>query len=110
MKPICFFLIFCVAFSGKGLLQAHLKSITEQDVRARTVAAHLRLFLTETRINELKEQYKQDTVLQRYVSNLLSAADDVINRPPMHRVIPDGLRLLATSRDCLGHILTLGTA
>ena len=110
MKPFYYLLMLFLPFFTKGFSQEHFKPITEKDVSSRTVAPHPRLFMTEERLGELKKQAQADTVLQRYVTQLLSSADEVINQPPLRRVIPDGLRLLSTSRNCLNRILTLGTA
>jgi len=109
MKTFFLLLIFCFSFFLKGFSQEHFKPITEQDVRARILAPHPRLFMTDERVKELKKQAETDTVLQRYVRQVLSSADEMIKRPPLRRVIPT-YYLLDTSRDCLGRIFTLGTA
>jgi len=110
MRSIYFLFIFCFTFFTKGFSQALPKTVTEQDVRACTMAPHPRLILTEARLNELKKQAQTDTLLQRYVNQMLSSADQAISKPPLRRVIPDGLRLLATSRECFARILSLGAA
>jgi hypothetical protein len=102
------FIIFLLVVAD-GYSQ-HFTPITDKDVRARTVAPHPRLLMTDQRLAELKKQAQADTVLQRYVRQVVASADEAIARPPLRRVIPDGKRLLATSRDCLKRIFTLGTA
>lgn len=71
---------------------------------------HPRLLLPEARLQELKELAGTDLLLQRYVKDVLKAADHDLTARPLKHEIPDGLRLLATSRACLDRTLRLGLA
>ena len=71
---------------------------------------HPRLLMDDARLQELKELAKTDPLLQRYVKDALKSADRDLTAKPLKHEIPDGLRLLATSRNCLGRTLRLGLA
>ncbi len=71
---------------------------------------HPRLFMKDADLARLKKLAETDVVLQRYVKDALAAADRQLQKKPLEHVIPDGLRLLATSRDCLDRTVALGLA
>ena len=74
------------------------------------VQKHPRLLLTQDGLAALKKQHATDPILQHIVKDALADADKQLAKPPLKHVIPDGLRLLATSRDCLDRTLALGFA
>jgi len=74
------------------------------------IPGHPRLIMKESDLAALKKQHETDPVLQRIVSQALAEADRQIGKPALEHVIPDGLRLLATSRECLKRTVALGFA
>ena len=80
------------------------------DVLAGLDKGHPRLFMKDTDLARLKKLAETDAVLQRYVKDALKTADRQLQKKPLEHVIPDGLRLLATSRDCLDRTVALGLA
>jgi len=71
---------------------------------------HPRLMLTDARLRELKDRYAQDKLLQRYVKEVLDESDGLLDATPLRYEIPDGLRLLSVSRECLRRVSTLALA
>jgi hypothetical protein len=71
---------------------------------------HPRLLMTDARLGELKTLHKGDTLLQRYVKDTLDGADHFVKARTLRYEIPDGLRLLRVSRECLQRTATLGFA
>lgn len=68
---------------------------------------HPRLLATDERFAELRERLKTDTQLKAWHADLQRAAERILERPPPMYDIPDGLRLLSTSRRVLRHVYTL---
>jgi hypothetical protein len=87
---------------AKPMNAAHLLQDLHRD--------HPRLMLKEDRLAELKRLYQTDPVLQSYVEKSLHTADRTLTKPLLEYKIPDGLRLLATSRDCMARVYALGLA
>ncbi|WP_242083249.1 heparinase II/III domain-containing protein [Aestuariivivens sediminis] len=72
-------------------------------------ADHPRLILTNDRLNALKILSKSDTLLQRYVDNVITTANSYLEAPVLeHKLI--GPRLLHVSRACRARIYALGLA
>ncbi len=72
-------------------------------------ASHPRLILTSERLNELKNQAKSDSLLQRYVSQALDEAKDDLSKSLLvHKL--QGPRLLSVSRECMARVYSLGLA
>jgi hypothetical protein len=71
---------------------------------------HPRLVLTDDRLRELKALHAADKLLQRYVRDVLAEADRLLPAKALQYEIPDGLRLLAVSRDCVNRVSTLAFA
>lgn len=71
---------------------------------------HPRLMLKADRFNHLKELSKTDTTLQSYVEQAIQEADKTLEKPILEHKIPDGLRLLSVSRDCMARVYALGLA
>jgi len=74
------------------------------------VTEHPRLLLRNSDVDALKKQCKTDLLLQRYVNDVLAEADRQLPKPALKHEIPDGLRLLQVSRECLARTLALGFA
>ena len=69
---------------------------------------HPRLLATSADFARLKEQVQTDPQLKKWHASLQAQAARILKDPPSQYEIPDGLRLLATSRRVLGRIQTLG--
>jgi hypothetical protein len=71
---------------------------------------HPRLIMTEDRLVDLKQQAESDTILQDYISQVIQQADEATEKEPLEHSIPDGIRLLGVSRDCVDRVYKLGVA
>lgn len=78
--------------------------------RAKLRMEHPRLILTDERFSELKSQYESDTLLQRYVADVLRTTDeDYMNLQPLERIM--GKRdMLRISREELLRVYYLSFA
>jgi len=68
---------------------------------------HPRLLATSNDFVRLREQVVSDPLLKRWHGDLLAEAGKLLKLPPSKYEIPDGKRLLATSRRVLGRVETL---
>lgn len=68
---------------------------------------HPRLLATKEDFAVLKRRAISEPQLQRWHAQLRADATDLLTQPPSKYEIPDGLRLLATSRRVLGRVQTL---
>ena len=69
---------------------------------------HPRLLATGEDFSRLKEQIANDPRLLQWQQKLTEQAKNTLDAPPSKYEIPDGLRLLATSRKVLDRVYTLG--
>ena len=97
---IVFFLIHVL---GTTVLAAQFK-LPEK------LPAHPRLFLTQQREAEIKQQMQSDEFLAQLVAKLIAKADAIKNEPVTDYQIPDGLRLLGQSRRSLERTSVLAFA
>lgn len=109
--------VFCLALAMTAGAAEPAKALPAEAPAAavpadllKALKPHPRLLMDEARLQELKELAKTDPLLRRYVDDVLKNADRKLAAKPLKHEIPDGLRLLATSRDCLDRTLTLGLA
>jgi hypothetical protein len=70
---------------------------------------HPRLMLNDRALTNLKNRYKEDKVLQRYVKDVLDKAEACCEKPPL-KYQKNGPRLLQVSRDCLDRTYALALA
>ena len=68
---------------------------------------HPRLIATSERFDELREQIRRDEVLGFWHGDLKRNAERIIRSAPSKYEIPDGKRLLSTSRRVLDRVYTL---
>ncbi len=66
--------------------------------------------MTNERLAALKRQAETDTTLQDYISQVIGQADEAADKAPLEHKIPDGIRLLGVSRDCVDRVYKLGLA
>ncbi|MDP6040752.1 MAG: heparinase II/III family protein [Candidatus Latescibacteria bacterium] len=71
---------------------------------------HPRLILKNDRFEALKQNAESDEILQRFVDETIRHADNALEKSILEYRIPDGLRLLGTSRDCMNRVYALGLA
>lgn len=69
---------------------------------------HPRLLATAKDFATLRERVAQSPELGRWLREIRNNADEIRRRPPSEYVIPDGKRLLATSRQVKQRVQTLG--
>jgi uncharacterized protein DUF4962/heparinase II/III-like protein len=97
-------LVQTLSFAQHPLLRREPKNVL-----ATLQQEHPRLVLTEERLTELKAWAKTDTLLQRYMDNVIAQANSYLEAPTLkHQLI--GPRLLGVSRECRARIYALGLA
>jgi hypothetical protein len=70
-------------------------------------SGHPRLIATAERFGQLKQGVRSDRTLASWHESLRSEAEGILRARPSQYEIPDGLRLLATSRRVLDRVTTL---
>ena len=77
------------------------------NILARLNQAHPRLLATADDFTQLKQRIAASPQLQSWHASLQTQAQELLSQPPSRYEIPDGLRLLATSRRALDRVYTL---
>ncbi len=77
------------------------------DILAHLNRAHPRLLATTNEFDQLKQRIAANPQLQSWHSKLQTRAQELLKQSPSPYEIPDGLRLLATSRRVLQRVYTL---
>jgi Heparinase II/III-like protein/Domain of unknown function (DUF4962) len=77
------------------------------NILARLHQAHSRLLATTEDFAQLKQRIASDSQIQSWHAKLQAQAQDMLSAPPSRYEIPDGLRLLATSRRVVNRVYTL---
>jgi hypothetical protein len=77
------------------------------NILARLKHLHPRLLATAEDFAQLKTQVASDAKLQSWHTNLQTQAKEIMSAAPSRYEIPDGLRLLATSRRVMSRVYTL---
>jgi len=98
-----------VALTNRGKVE-DLATAKPDTVLNNLKEGHPRLIMTEDRPAELKSQADSDDTLRDYVSQVIEQADVAATKPPLKYDIPDGVRLLGVSRDCVDRVYKLGVA
>lgn len=88
--------LFCLTFAAALLLAAEIRA--ESNPLATLRRDHPRLLVNAGEFEQIKQRIAQDPQLQQWQSNLRAKAAKVLREPPSRYEIPDGKRLLATSR------------
>jgi len=78
------------------------------EIIARLKPEHPRLLATAADFAQLRERVKSDARLRQWRDELRRQAEIILKATPSKYEIPDGLRLLATSRQVVQRIQTLG--
>ena len=71
---------------------------------------HPRVLMNPERYRQIKDSYATDAEVQKWGANVILSADKYIKSELPTYSIPDGYRLLATSRDVYGRSMTLSMA
>jgi len=79
-----------------------------QEIFGRINKSHPRLLASSNDFARLKARIDSDSLLRSWQSALNKQAKDILNAAPSRYEIPDGLRLLETSRRVLNRVYTLG--
>src|ERR1035437_8540127 len=80
---------------------------TATNILSRLNRAHPRLLATTEDFAQLKQRIASDSKLQSWHASLRSQAQEILTASPSRYEIPDGLRLLATSRRVVNRVYTL---
>ncbi|HEV2394903.1 MAG TPA: heparinase II/III family protein [Verrucomicrobiae bacterium] len=73
-------------------------------------AVHPRLLISKESVEHLKIQIASDPLLRQWHKTLIKKAQDILLEEPSRYEIPDGLRLLDTSRRVVSRVYTLALA
>ena len=68
---------------------------------------HPRLLIQSSDWDQIRKRSQSDPLLRRWERSLHREADRICRQPPSRYVLPDGKRLLATSRRVLHRVYTL---
>jgi hypothetical protein len=90
--------VFAVRANGYAYTDSIFKNLRKE---------HPRLIATANDFNDFKERLAKDPSLKERFDELAKKGDALIGAPVNKYIIPDGLRLLATSRSVLDRIYTL---
>ena len=80
------------------------------EIRALKREAHPRILTTAQALRELKERATSNAEVAKMAAQLREQANALLKEAPSKYEIPDGKRLLATSRRVFERSLTLGLA
>jgi hypothetical protein len=97
--------ILLLAAAGAPTPAVPIPSAT--NILARLHQVHPRLLAKAEDFAQLKQRIASDSELQSWHTKLQAQAQDLMSAPPSRYEIPDGLRLLATSRRIVNRVYTL---
>lgn len=69
---------------------------------------HPRLMMRTEDWPRLKELVASDPIAKKIYAQVVASGTEMLTAPPLEHVLPDGVRLLGTSRDLVGRVYTLG--
>jgi hypothetical protein len=93
--------------AGAEAIQPAIVIPPATNILAHLDARHPRLLATADDLTQLKQRIASDAQLRSWHASLRSQAEEIISAPPSRYEIPDGLRLLATSRRVVHRVYTL---
>jgi hypothetical protein len=79
-----------------------------KDILSRVKKSHPRLLMSNDDFTRLRQNATTDETLKRWFEKVKSTADKTLREAPSKYEIPDGLRLLNTSRRVVDRVYTLG--
>ena len=77
------------------------------EILTRLNPGHPRLLASPDDFARLQKDTQKIPILKKWYKTVQTQAEDLLNKPPSKYEIPDGLRLLATSRQVLSRVYTL---
>lgn len=95
-------------FTSAAPATAQPASPTRATVLSTLRQEHPRLLATAADFGTLKARVAESSKVAKWAAAIRAEADEILKTPPSQYVIPDGKRLLATSRRVLDRVLTLG--
>jgi hypothetical protein len=98
---------FAFNLAAAGVAQPSVPIPSATNIFAHLNMAHPRLLATKADFAQLKDRIAAESQLQSWHKNLQAQAQDILNAAPSRYEIPDGLRLLATSRRVVQRVYTL---
>ena len=98
--------VVLTVFAGEAAAAA-TDGPTAQEIAAKFKAGHPRLLADAKRFETLKAQVAADATLKAWYEAVRKSADRILTEEPSKYEIPDGLRLLATSRRVVDRTYTL---
>jgi hypothetical protein len=101
-------LFLCLAITAP-LLHA-VEAPSAETLRSKLHKEHPRLLITPADLDALRRQVDEPGKAADWFAEIRASADKILPEPPSDYVIPDGLRLLATSRRVKERTFTLGLA
>ena len=111
-RRLCFVLILawdCAALGAAPQPQPSACSNAEpQQLIGQLKRRHPRLLIDSAGLEDLKRRVQSDGTLRQWDKRLVREADKTLTAPLPRHVLPDGLRLLSTSRSVLERTYTLG--
>lgn len=84
------------------------KNFIADVIKHSTKGGHPRIMLTDEDIRRMSAS--SDPIYVNGIKNMIKKADEYLNKPTEEYIIPDGIRLLETSRRVLRTVLILGLA
>ncbi len=101
-------LITCPALAGQPVAVFPVRIPEPPRILSHLTHNHPRLLAGPTDWAQLRESVKSEPLLNEWKKKIEARANRILSEPPSRYEIPDGLRLLATSRRVLDRIYTLG--
>jgi hypothetical protein len=115
MKRIYYFpaLIICLLITAvpqsiRSQEKAKPQMVLPENLLGTLKAGHPRIHASAADFEALKKKVQTDETLKLWYANLITRGDALLGEKPSIYEIPDGLRLLGTSRRVKGRIYTLG--
>lgn len=94
--------MFIIIFIRAGFIEAKITDSLNHN--------RPRVIVESDKFDKLKEAVTSDTLLQRYLKDVILYANSLTNKPLPEYELDEAGALLNVSRDCLDRLLTLGTA
>lgn len=112
-KPIMKFytvqniVVTSILFGVSANAKAAISTPSGPAILERLAPSHPRLLLSKNEFARLKQRLQNDATAQGWYQKITDEADGILEQSPSQYEIPDGKRLLATSRRVLNRVYTL---
>jgi len=105
---LCLILISGFSLVSKSQENKFPEMALPEKLLATLKTEHPRLHATKSDFAELKDRIASDETLRKWYESVRSNGDRILGEEPSIYIIPDGLRLLSTSRRVVNRMFTLG--